>query len=64
MVESALSVLQLNTYDDWGGAARVALNLHREYGRAGLDAKLAVKVKRGDDSGVLEVPLGAAAALS
>ncbi|MDD4985890.1 MAG: glycosyltransferase [Dehalococcoidales bacterium] len=63
MVESALSVLQLNTYDDWGGAANVALNLHRGYGRAGLDAKLAVKVKRSRDSGVLEVPLGAGRSL-
>jgi glycosyltransferase involved in cell wall biosynthesis len=50
-----LSVLQVNASDTAGGAEVVALSLHRVYRSRGLDAWLAVGLRRGDDDGVLAI---------
>ncbi len=39
----ALKILQINTYDKWGGAEKVALQLHHAYLKAGHHAYIGVK---------------------
>jgi len=56
MEPKPLSVLQVNTHDTRGGAARVAMGLHRAYRDRGIEAWLAVGRKRSDVPGVLRIP--------
>lgn len=56
MEATPLSILQVNTHDSRGGAARVAMGLHRAYRARGIDAWLAVGRKRSDEPGVLRIP--------
>lgn len=51
-----MRVLQVNTSDRKGGAARIASNLHAAYLRRGIDAEMAVGTKLGDGIGVWEIP--------
>lgn len=53
-------ILQVNTTDSGGGAARVALDLHHEYLGRGLPARLAVGFKVTEVPGVVEIPGDAA----
>ena len=48
-----MRVLQINENDAAGGAALVALNLHRAYRDCGVDAWLSVGRKLGNDPGVI-----------
>jgi glycosyltransferase involved in cell wall biosynthesis len=48
-----MKVLMLNTFDEWGGAARAALRLHRGVRAAGIDSRLMVQFKTGDAEDVL-----------
>ena len=48
-----MKVLMLNTFDEWGGAARAAFRLHRGIRRAGIDSRLMVQFKSGDANDVL-----------
>ena len=52
-----LNILQFNTYDQWGGAEKVAMQLHRAHLRAGHRACLAVKESFTSQEGI--IPLGA-----
>ena len=52
----ARSILQVNTLDTVGGAAKIAWMLHQAYRNRGYDAWLAVGHKRSTDSTVLEIP--------
>ena len=45
-------ILQVNTRDGRGGAAEVARNLHRAFRERGLDARMAVGSKSGDDPNI------------
>ncbi|MBI5164739.1 MAG: glycosyltransferase [Magnetospirillum sp.] len=54
-----MRILQVNTFDSGGGAEAVVSRLHRAYCRAGHDARVAVKRKCGDESGVFAIPEGA-----
>ncbi len=56
MEPKPLSVLQVNTHDSRGGAARVAMGLHRAYRDRGIDAWLAVGRKQSDAPGILRIP--------
>ena len=51
-----MRILQVNTYDLGGGAESVVSRLHAAYRRAGHDAWLAVKRRRGDAPGVFAIP--------
>ncbi len=48
-----MKVLMLNTFDEWGGAARAASRLHRGVRESGIDSRLMVQFKRGDAEDVL-----------
>ena len=50
------SILQVNTVDNRGGAARIAWTLHRAYQKLGLRAWMAVGQKFSDDPAVLLIP--------
>jgi len=56
MGPSPLSVLQVNTHDSRGGAARVAMGMHRVFRGRGIDAWLAVGRKQSGEEGVLRIP--------
>ena len=56
MGQTPPSVLQVNTHDSRGGAARVAMGLHRAFRDRGIDAWLAVGRKQSDVPGVLRIP--------
>lgn len=56
MSDRPLSVLQVNTVDVFGGAARVAGDLHRAYLGRGIDSWMAVGTKQGNDPRVVEIP--------
>lgn len=43
-----MKVLMLNTFDEWGGAARAAFRLHRGIRESGIDSRLMVQFKTGD----------------
>jgi len=60
MNEQTLSVLQVNTVDVFGGAARVASDLHQSLVRRGIESWMAVGTKQGDDPRVVEIPNEAA----
>ncbi|HEY3797714.1 MAG TPA: glycosyltransferase [Caulobacteraceae bacterium] len=49
-------ILQVNTLDSRGGAAQVALGLHRAFQRRGLDARMAVRFKSNDDPTIFALP--------
>lgn len=51
-----LRIMQVNTSDDYGGAARVAQSLHRSYRSRGYPAWLVVGNKHTDQAGVLKIP--------
>lgn len=51
-----LRVLQVSTAEMTGGAARIAWNLHRAYGKRGLQSWMAVGQKESNDSNVFQVP--------
>jgi glycosyltransferase involved in cell wall biosynthesis len=48
-------ILQINTRDGRGGAAEVARNLHRAFRERGLDARMAVGSKSGDDPNITTI---------
>ena len=50
-----MKVLIVNTYDILGGAARAAYRLHRSLLSAGIDSKMLVQTKKGDDYIVIPV---------
>ena len=49
-------ILQISTYDNAGGAARIAWNLHRAYRESGLQSWMAVGGKESDDPAVIPIP--------
>lgn len=49
-----MNILQINTYDQGGGAERIALTLHKIYRQAGHDACMLVKRKLADEDQVLQ----------
>ncbi len=51
-----MHILQVNAYDEGGGAETVAMNLQREYRAAGHDAWMAVGFRRSQDRHVVEIP--------
>lgn len=51
-----MRILQMNSHDCGGGAESVALQLHREYLKAGHDAWLAVGNRRSNDDRVVTIP--------
>ena len=51
-----MRILSLSTFDQAGGAEKVALDLHREYLNAGCDARLVVKWRRTNQHQVFEMP--------
>lgn len=51
-----LGILQVSTFDTFGGAARVAWGLFQAYRRRGHDAWLAVGERRSDDPDVFPIP--------
>jgi glycosyltransferase involved in cell wall biosynthesis len=53
-----LSILQVNASDTGGGAEAVGRALHRAYRARGLDAWLAVGLRRGGEDGVLPIGVG------
>jgi len=53
VVEKPTHILQVNTVDSLGGAARVAWNLHKAYLNKGIKAKLAVGTRYSDDPNIL-----------
>jgi len=55
-VNNQLKILQVNTYDISGGAARVALSLHEAYRKRGHDSWLAVGRKRSTDPDIFTIP--------
>ncbi len=55
MGEAPLHILQVATFDQAGGAERIATNLLDEYRRRGHRVRLAVGHKRGDDPDVFEL---------
>lgn len=57
-----MKILLLNTYDQGGGAARVALDLLRAYRAAGHDARMLVRHKRTAEPAVSEIDPYAGAA--
>lgn len=50
-----MRILQLSTADQYGGAEKVAYDLHQAYGRRGHEAFLAVGQKTGADAHVFEL---------
>ena len=56
MVEGSLRILQVNTFDNFGGAARVAWSLHQAYLERGLQAWMRVGWKLSDDPNIHLVP--------
>ncbi|MBI5492390.1 MAG: glycosyltransferase [Deltaproteobacteria bacterium] len=50
-----MNIVQVNTHDVQGGAARVAYGLHLAFRSAGHDSKMIVGVKRGSDPDVLTI---------
>ena len=56
MSERNLSILQVNSGDERGGAAMVARNLHRQYQDLGMKARMAVGEKLSCDDQVFLVP--------
>jgi glycosyltransferase involved in cell wall biosynthesis len=48
-----MKVLMLNTYDDWGGAAKAASRLNRGMQGIGIDSRLLVQYKTSDARGVI-----------
>lgn len=48
-----MRVLMLNTFDEWGGAARAACRLNRGLREQGVDSRLLVQFKDGQEEGVL-----------
>ena len=51
-----MRILQVNTQDQRGGAAEIAMSLHNAFRRKGHDAWMAVGFKQGKDDHVIEVP--------
>jgi glycosyltransferase involved in cell wall biosynthesis len=48
-----MKILMLNTYDEWGGAAKAAFRLNRGVKSVGVESKLLVQGKSGDDKDVI-----------
>jgi glycosyltransferase involved in cell wall biosynthesis len=48
-----MKVLMLNTFDEWGGAARAACRLNRGIRGLGIDSRLLVQFKDGKDADIL-----------
>lgn len=55
MICRPLRILQVNTYDRWGGAEAVCYNLFRMYHQRGLEAYLAAGRKISDNPNVLPI---------
>jgi glycosyltransferase involved in cell wall biosynthesis len=51
-----MKVLQVNTFDEGGGAERIATTLLHAYRARGIDCWMAVGNKRGDDPHVVQIP--------
>jgi len=56
MSEQTLRILQVSTFDEIGGAEKVARNLFQSYRERGYDSWLAVGHKLGNDPDVLLIP--------
>ena len=56
MAERPLRILQVNTFDNFGGAARIVWSLHQAYLERGLHARMAVGWKFSDDPNIHLVP--------
>lgn len=54
-MKNNLTILQINTVDDVGGAARVAYNLHREFRKAGHNSYMVVGKKYTNDPYIIEL---------
>jgi len=54
--ETKRRILQVNTVEMSGGAASIAWNLHRAYGKRGLRSWMAVGQKQTKDPNVFEIP--------
>lgn len=48
-----MKVLMLNSFDEWGGAARAAFRLHRGIRESGIDSRMMVQFKSGDAKDVV-----------
>ena len=55
MPDRTLRILQVNTRDNRGGAARVAWNLHCAFRESGLDARMVVRWKSSDDFDIFAI---------
>ena len=55
MSHKPLCVLQINTYERWGGAEVIARSLFSDYRRRGLNSFLAVRSRCSDDPNVLVI---------
>lgn len=55
-MSDALSILQVNTFERWGGAETVAVNLTQGMRGRGHDVTMAVGRKASDDPHVVEIP--------
>lgn len=56
MAKPPLRILQVSTTDIAGGAEKIAWNLHRAYGRQGLQSWMAVGRKETNDPTIFEIP--------
>lgn len=54
--EKPCGILQVNTYDNTGGAARIAFNLFKTLEKMGYRSYFAVGEKQSDESGVVQIP--------
>ncbi|MGD0951030.1 MAG: glycosyltransferase [Methanotrichaceae archaeon] len=54
--ETSLRILQINTFDMHGGAAKVAFNLFRSYRDLGYHSSLAVGLKKSINPEVMQIP--------
>jgi glycosyltransferase involved in cell wall biosynthesis len=55
VTERTPRILQVNTWDNRGGAAIVAWNLHHSFRDSGLDARIAVALKFSDDRDIFAI---------
>jgi glycosyltransferase involved in cell wall biosynthesis len=63
MPDPSLRILQINTRDNRGGAAKVAWDLHCAFRESGLDARMVVRWKSSDDSDIFAIENGEARGL-
>lgn len=56
LAENTMNILQVNCFDNIGGAARIAWDLHRGYRSRGENSDMAVEVKTSQDPAVRIIP--------